>query len=79
MKSALFLSERPQNTKPGSTSIRSGTDWLYLLDSSMGGTPTENHPEADPAHIVRGVVRRNLKPVSSDTGTSERPDRIVIG
>ena len=36
------------------------------------------HPEADLKHIVRGIVRRGLKPVSSKTSISLRVDADVL-
>ncbi len=36
------------------------------------------HPEADVRHIVRGIVRQGLKPVSSETSISLRVDADVL-
>ena len=36
------------------------------------------HPEADVRHIVRGIVRHGLKPVSSKTSISLRVDADVL-
>ena len=36
------------------------------------------HPEADVRHIVRGIVRQGLKPVSSKTSISLRVDADVL-
>lgn len=36
------------------------------------------HPEADVRHIVRGIVRRGLKPVSGKTSISLRVDADVL-
>lgn len=36
------------------------------------------HPEADVKHIVRGIVRQGLKPVSSKTSISLRVDADVL-
>jgi uncharacterized protein (DUF4415 family) len=36
------------------------------------------HPEADPAHIVRGIVRRGLKPRSVKESISLRVDPEVL-
>ena len=36
------------------------------------------HPEADVRHIVRGIVRQGLKPVSSKTSISLRLDADVL-
>lgn len=36
------------------------------------------HPEADVRHIIRGIVRQGLKPVSSKTSISLRVDADVL-
>ena len=36
------------------------------------------HPEAELAHIVRGIVRQGLKPVSAKTSISLRVDADVL-
>jgi uncharacterized protein (DUF4415 family) len=36
------------------------------------------HPEADPAHIVRGIVRRGLEPPSAKKSISLRVDTDVL-
>ena len=36
------------------------------------------HPEADVRHIVRGIVRQGLNPVSSKTSISLRVDADVL-
>jgi uncharacterized protein (DUF4415 family) len=39
---------------------------------------TAEHPEAEVKHIVRGIVRRGLKPVPSKTSVSLRIDADVL-
>jgi len=39
---------------------------------------TSEHPEADVKHIVRGIVRRGLKPVPVKTSVSLRVDADVL-
>jgi len=39
---------------------------------------SRSHPEADPLHIVRGIVRRGLKPLSSKQAISLRVDPDVL-
>ena len=39
---------------------------------------SDEHPEADLNHIVRGIVRQGLKPVSSKTSISLRVDADVL-
>jgi uncharacterized protein (DUF4415 family) len=77
MKSASSRSAKRLVAKPKSTSTKSGTDWRRLK-SKRAGVPTAEHPEADLRHIVRGVVRRGLAPVSPKTSISLRVDRDVL-
>ena len=46
--------------------------------SSKKGKTTEAHPEFDPAHVIRGIVRRGLQPVSPKELISLRVDQDVI-
>ena len=39
---------------------------------------TAEHPEADVKHIVRGIVRRGLKPARAKTSISIRVDTDVL-
>ncbi len=39
---------------------------------------TEEHPEAELEHIVRGIVRRGLEPVPPKTSISLRVDTDVL-
>jgi uncharacterized protein (DUF4415 family) len=39
---------------------------------------SDEHPEADLKHIVHGIVRHGLKPVSSKTSISLRVDADVL-
>ena len=39
---------------------------------------TAEHPEADVRHIVRGIVRRGLKPVPGKTSISLRVDADIL-
>ena len=64
--------------KQTSTSLKSKTDWARLRSSEAKGLPTEEHPEADVKHIVRGIVRRGLKPVPSKALVSLRLDQDVL-
>ena len=56
--------------------MKSKTDW----DRLKGGKPytSAEHPEADVKHIVRGVVRRGLKPLPSKASISLRVDQDVL-
>ena len=40
--------------------------------------PTPEHPEFDPTHLVRSIVRRNLEPVPAKALISLRIDQDVI-
>ena len=64
--------------KQTSTSAKSKTDWARLKAMGKSATPTAEHPEADINHIVRGVVRRGLKPLPSKTSISLRVDQDVL-
>ena len=60
-----------------SSSTKSKTDWGRLM-STKKGQATAEHPEFDPKHVVRGIVRRGLKPISSKELISLRIDQDVI-
>ena len=62
-----------------SYSKTSKTDWTRiraLKDKDI--RRTSEHPEADTRHIVRGIVRRGLKPVPQKTSISLRVDADVL-
>jgi uncharacterized protein (DUF4415 family) len=44
----------------------------------MAAKPTSEHPEADVKHIVRGIVRKGLKPAPSKSLVSLRVDQDVL-
>jgi len=77
MKSASSLSARPPLANRASSSTKSKTDWERLM-STEKGKATVAHPEFDPKHVVRGIVRRGLKPVASKELISLRIDQDVI-
>ena len=62
--------------KRKSTSTKSRTDWARLKSEKPEGSA--EHPEADIKHIVRGVVRRGLKPAASKASISLRVDQDVL-
>ena len=64
--------------KQKSTSPKSKTDWARLKAKGKSATPTTDHPEADINHIVRGVVRRGLKPLPPKASISIRVDQDVL-
>ena len=78
MKSASSPSAKQRSVKPSSTSLKSKTDWERLRAADTEGVPTEEHPEADVKHIVRGIVRRGLKPTPSKSLVSLRLDQDVL-
>ena len=64
--------------KPKSTLTQSRTDWARLKSPAVAAVPTDEHPEADIRHIVRGVVRRGLRPAPSKASISLRVDQDVL-
>ncbi|MBI2821922.1 MAG: BrnA antitoxin family protein [Acidobacteria bacterium] len=58
----------------------SRTDWARVGAQQDRDIKTgRGHPEADPAHIVRGIVRRGLKPQPPKESISLRVDPEVLG
>jgi len=78
MKSASSRSAKRPAVKRKSTSAKSKTDWARLRSTAAAPTPTEEHPEAELGHIVRGMVRRGLKPLPAKTSISLRVDQDVL-
>lgn len=65
--------------KKHSSSRASKTDWervRAIQDRDI--LITAEHPEIDVAHIVRGIVRRGLKPVPPKAAVSLRVDADVL-
>jgi uncharacterized protein (DUF4415 family) len=58
--------------------MKSKTDWARLKAASVDAKPTSKHPEADVKHIVRGLVRKGLKPLPSKASISLRVDQDVL-
>ena len=58
--------------------IKSKTDWSRLASPKSKGAATAEHPEFDPAHVVRAIVRRGLKPIPGKELISLRIDQDVI-
>ena len=78
MKSESSHSARQPAAKRKSTSMQSKTDWARLKKSSAPVKTTDEHPEADLRHVVRGIVRRGLQPVASKASISLRVDQDVL-
>jgi uncharacterized protein (DUF4415 family) len=63
-----------------STFRTSRTDWVRVSAQRDRDIKTgRGHPEADPAHIVRGIVRRGLKAQPAKESISLRVDHEVLG
>lgn len=58
--------------------MKSKTDWARLKAKDQPATSTNEHPEADIRHIVRGVVRRGLEPLPPKASISLRVDQDVL-
>jgi uncharacterized protein (DUF4415 family) len=57
----------------------SKTDWSRVRATRDRDIKrSTEHPEADVKHIVRGIVRQGLKPVTSKTSISLRVDADVL-
>ena len=75
--SSLFAGQAEM--KKRSSSRVSKTDWKRvraMTDKDIIFTP--EHPEADVRHIVRGIVRRGLKPVPPKASIALRVDADVL-
>ncbi|HXD41377.1 MAG TPA: BrnA antitoxin family protein [Ramlibacter sp.] len=59
--------------------MQSKTDWARLkAKARLAGKASAEHPEADVRHIVRGIVRRGLKPLPAKASISLRVDQDVL-
>ena len=62
-----------------SSSKVSKTDWArFKVMKDADIKLTSEHPEADVRHIVRGIVRRGLKPLPPKASISLRVDADVL-
>ena len=72
--------ERRPSVSGTSTLRTSRTDWARVGAQQDREIKTGRaHPEIDPAHIVRGIVRRGLKPQQAKESISLRVDFEVLG
>ena len=55
----------------------SRTDWSKLKSAAQG-LAVSAHPEADLQHVVRGIVRRGLKPQPPKAAISLRVEQDVL-
>lgn len=58
--------------------MKSKTDWARLKSGEGEQQPTPDHPEANVKHIVRGLVRKGLKPLPAKASISLRVDQDVL-
>ena len=58
--------------------MKSKTDWLRLKSGAGDAKPTTEHPETTVEHIVRGLVRKGLKPPPAKASISLRVDQDVL-
>jgi uncharacterized protein (DUF4415 family) len=58
--------------------VKSKTDWTRLESKKRKPKVSEEHPEADVKHIVRGIVRRGLQPLPPKASISLRLDQDVL-
>lgn len=78
MKSASSRSAKRPNVKPKSISAQSRTDWARLRSKADTAGANAAHPESDVRHIVRGLVRRGLRPLPPKAAISLRVDQDVL-
>ena len=58
--------------------MKSKTDWARLKSGVGAARPTPEHPEAEIKHIVRGLVRKGLKPLPTKASISLRVAQVVL-
>jgi uncharacterized protein (DUF4415 family) len=58
--------------------MKSKTDWARLQSGTGDMKPMPEHPETDVSHIVRGMVRKGLKPMPAKASISLRLDQDVL-
>ncbi len=58
--------------------MKSKTDWTRLTSGAAEAKPVHDHPETDVRRIVRGLVRKGLKPLPSKASISLRVDQDVL-
>ena len=58
--------------------MKSKTDWARFQSGAGSVKPTREHPEADVRHIVRGLVRKGLKPLPAKASISLRVNQYVL-
>ena len=78
MKSASSRSEKQASASRKPITMKSKTDWARLKSDAADVKPTLEHPEAAVNHIVRGMVRKGLKPLPAKASNSLRVDQDVL-
>ena len=78
MKSGSSRLEKQPSASRKSTTVKSKTDWSRLKSDAGDVKLTKEHPQADVKHIVRGMVRKGLKPLPAKTSISLRVDQDVL-
>ena len=58
--------------------MKSKTDWARLKSGAVDAKPTAAHPETNVKQIVRGLVRKGLKPLPAKASISLRVDQDVL-
>jgi uncharacterized protein (DUF4415 family) len=75
--SSLFVEQAEMKKRPSSRASK--TDWKRVRAMKDQDIKfTSEHPELDVGHIVRGIVRRGLKPVPPKASIALRLDADVL-
>ncbi len=77
MKSASSPPAKRPAAKRSSTYMQSKTDWTKLKSGGRVAAAPD-HPEAEVRNIVRGIVRRGLKPQPPKAAISLRIEQDVL-
>lgn len=78
MKSASSRSAERPVAKRSSSSPQSKTDWARLQVKTPKVSADAEPPEAELRHVMRGVVRRGLKPQPPKASISLRVEQDVL-
>jgi uncharacterized protein (DUF4415 family) len=78
MRSTSSPSAKRPLVKKKSSSVQSKTDWAHLKSKAASVSPDAAHPETSVRHIMRGVVRRGLKPQLPKASISLRVEQDVL-
>lgn len=78
MKSASSRSAKRPAVKRSTSSAQSKTDWDRLKSKAAVVSVSAEHSEANIRHVMRGVVRRGLKPQPPKASISLRVEQDVL-